>query len=122
MKRIVILAAAALMIGGISSLSIANESKPTAAVNDKAAVDSTPEATKQVVNPGHEKMPTAVNEKSTGMPSKEQPGSQPTVAQSNPTTTEKKEAPATTTSTPESKEKQMEHKASDVPANTNPTK
>jgi hypothetical protein len=122
MKRVVILAAAALMIGGISYLSTANESKPTVAVEDKAAVDSAPEAAKQGVNADQAKMPAAVSEKSTGMPSKEQPVSQPTVAQSNPTTTEKKEAPATTTPAPESKEKKMEPKTSDVPANSNPTK
>jgi hypothetical protein len=122
MKRVVILTAATLMIGGISSLSIANESKPTVAMESKAAVDSAPAAAKQVVNPGHEKMPAAVSEKNTEMPSKEQPGSQPTVAQSSPTTTEKKEAPATTASAPESKEEKAEHKTSDVPANTNPTK
>jgi hypothetical protein len=122
MKRVVILAAATLIIGGISHLGIANESKPIVAVEDTAAVDAAPEAARQVVNADQAKTPAAVSEKSTGMPSKEQPVSQPTVAQSNPTTTETKEAPATATSAPESKEKKAEHKASDVPANTNPTK
>jgi len=125
MKRIVTLTTAALMLAGMTSLSLAHESttegkQPPTAQSQPTVSPTAPVATKQVVNTEQEKQPVAVNGKSEVRPSKKPHVARQKMAKGNKSVTEKKESPATTTMTPESKEKKAEPQPAST--GTDPTK
>lgn len=127
MKRIVMLTAAALMISGTTSLSLAGEqgteSKPTPSVQSQPVVNTAPVAAKQAVAATQEKAPAAVSNKSEVQPVNTQPAVEQKVAQGAGTMTEKKDTPASsTTVTPESKEKKAEQKPQETHTGTHPAK
>jgi hypothetical protein len=121
MKRIVTLTTAALMLAGMTSLSLAHEST-TEGTQTPPAVQSQPATgtVKSAVNMGQEKPPVAVNDKSEVQPSKKHHAARRKMAQGSSAVTEKKETPATTTATPEPKEKKAEPQP--AATETNPTK
>ena len=113
MKRIVTLTTAALMLAGMTSLSLAHESttegkQPPTAQSQPAVSTTAPVAATQAVNTEQEKQPVAVNGKSEVQPSKKPHVARQKMALRNKSVTEKKESPATTTMTPESKGKKAE--------------
>ena len=125
MKRIVTLTTAALMLTGMTSLSLAHESttegkQPPTAQSQPTVSPTAPVATKQVVNTEQEKQPVAVNGKSEVRPSKKHHVARQKMALRNKSVTEKKESPATTTMTPEAKEKKAEPQPAST--GTDPTK
>jgi len=127
MKRIVMLTAAALMISGTTSLSLAGEhgteSKPTPSVQSQPVVNTAPGAAKQAVAATQEKAPATVSNKSEVQPVNTQPAVEQKVAQGAGTMTEKKDTPASsTTVTPESKEKKAEQKPQETHTRTHPAK
>ncbi len=126
MKRIVTLTTAALMLAGMTSLSLAHESttegkQPPTAQSQPAVSTTAPVATTQVVNTEQEKQPVAVNGKSEVQPSKKHHVARQKMAKGSKSVTEKKESPATTTMTPESKEKKAEQ-PQPASTGTDPTK
>ncbi|MBI3303509.1 MAG: hypothetical protein HYZ72_15705 [Deltaproteobacteria bacterium] len=132
MKRTVTLTAAALMLAGMTSLSLAHENmtegKSTPAVQGQPAASTAPVAAKPGVNAAQDKQPAVVSGKSEVQPSKEQPAAPQKVVQGRNTTaektvTEKKETSTVTpAATPESKEKKAEQKPQETHTGTNPTK
>ena len=126
MKRLVTMTAAALMLAGTTSLSLAyenmNEGKTTPSVQGQPAASTAPVAAKPVVNAGQEKQPAVVSGKSEVKPNMAQPAASQKVAEASGTVTEKKETAAPTTVTPASPEKKAEQKPQETHPTTNPTK
>lgn len=127
MKRIVMLTAAALLISGTTSLSLAGEhgteNKPVPSVQSQPVINTAPGAAKQAATTAQEKAPATVSNKSEVQPSNAQPAIEQKVAQGASTVTEKKETPASsTTVTPESKEKKAEQKPQETHTGTHSAK